>query len=163
MRVINDYVNAKVEQNMVLDLRSDLFDHVAKLSLTFHDERHTGMLMSLINIQASAIGAIVMAFPPMFESLLMLIGMLMIALLIDWQVTLVSLVARAVHLLGDRACTAPASCRASSGAEPGVAVAVDRVRGDVDAAGDRRRSAASGSSTTASPRRAGPRSTRACG
>jgi ATP-binding cassette subfamily B protein len=92
IRVINDYVNAKVEQNMVMDLRSEMFDHVSKLSLTFHDEKHTGMLMSLINIQAAAIGGIVMAFPPMFESLLMLIGMLTIALLIDWQVTLVSLV-----------------------------------------------------------------------
>jgi len=92
VRVINDYVNAKVEQNLVMDLRSDMFDHVSKLSLTFHDEKHTGMLMSLINMQSAAIGSIVMAFPPMFESLLMLIGMLTIALLIDWQVTLVSLV-----------------------------------------------------------------------
>jgi ATP-binding cassette subfamily B protein len=92
VRVINDYVNAKVEQNLVMDLRGDMFDHVSKLSLTFHDEKHTGMLMSLINMQSAAIGSIVMAFPPMFESLLMLIGMLTIALLIDWQVTLVSLV-----------------------------------------------------------------------
>jgi ATP-binding cassette, subfamily B, bacterial len=93
VRVINDYVNARVEQNMVLNLRSDLFRHCERLSLTFHDARQTGQLMSLINIQASAIGAIVMAFPPMLESFLMLIGMLIIALLIDWQVTLVSLVA----------------------------------------------------------------------
>ena len=34
-----------------------------------------------------------MAFPPLLESFLMLIGMLVIALLIDWQVALVSLVA----------------------------------------------------------------------
>jgi ATP-binding cassette, subfamily B, bacterial len=92
VRVVNDYVNAKVEQNMVMDLRSHMFDHVSGLSLTFHDERHTGMLMSLINIQAASVGAIVMAFPPLLESALMLIGMLTIALLIDWQVTLVSLV-----------------------------------------------------------------------
>jgi ABC-type multidrug transport system fused ATPase/permease subunit len=92
VRVINDYVNAKVEQNLVMDLRSHMFDHTSKLSLTFHDEKHTGQLMSLINMQSAAIGAIVMAFPPMLESLLMLIGMLTIALLIDWQVTLVSLV-----------------------------------------------------------------------
>jgi ABC-type multidrug transport system fused ATPase/permease subunit len=91
--VLNDYVNAKVEQNMVMDLRADMFAHCERLSLTFHDERHTGQLMSQINIQAAALGAIVMAFPPMLESFLMLIGMLVIALLIDWQVTLVSLVA----------------------------------------------------------------------
>ena len=92
VRVFSDYVNARIEQNIVLDLRSDLFDHVTKLSLTYHDERHTGMLMGLINNQASALGAIVMSFPPIAESILMLIGMLIIALLIDWQVTLVSLV-----------------------------------------------------------------------
>jgi ATP-binding cassette subfamily B protein len=93
VRVINDYVNARVEQNMVLDLRSKLFNHVSNLSLTFHDARMTGQLMSVVNIQAAAIGAIVMSFPPMFEAVLMLIGMLVIALLLDWQVTLVSLAA----------------------------------------------------------------------
>jgi ATP-binding cassette subfamily B protein len=93
LRVINDYVNAKIEQNMVLNLRSDLFGHVQRLSLTFHDERHTGALMSQINFQAAAVGTIAMAFPPLFESFLMLIGMLIIALLIDWQVTCVSLIA----------------------------------------------------------------------
>jgi ATP-binding cassette, subfamily B, bacterial len=93
LRVINDYVNARVEQNMVLNLRSDLFEHCQKLSLTFHDERHTGQLMSLINLQASSLGSIVMSFPPLFESFLMLIGMLIIALMIDWQVTCISLVA----------------------------------------------------------------------
>ncbi len=92
VRVIGDYVNAKIEQNIVLDLRSDMFNHVTQLSLTYHDERHTGMLMGLINGQAASLGAIVMSFPPIFESVLMLIGMLAIALLIDWQVTLVSLV-----------------------------------------------------------------------
>jgi ATP-binding cassette subfamily B protein/subfamily B ATP-binding cassette protein MsbA len=92
VRVIGDYVNAKIEQNIVLDLRSDLFNHVTQLSLTYHDERHTGMLMGLINSQAASLGGIVMSFPPSFEGVLMLIGMLTIALLIDWQVTLVSLV-----------------------------------------------------------------------
>jgi len=92
IRVINDYVNARIEQNMTMDVRSELFDHVSRLSLSFHDEKHTGQLMALINIQASSVGNIVMAFPPMFENLLMLIGMLTIALLIDWQVTLISLV-----------------------------------------------------------------------
>ena len=92
VRVIGDYVNAKIEQNIILDLRSDLFNHVTQLSLTYHDERHTGMLMGLINSQASALGAIVMSFPPIFEGVLMLIGMLAIALLIDWQVTLLSLI-----------------------------------------------------------------------
>jgi ABC-type multidrug transport system fused ATPase/permease subunit len=93
MEVINNYISAKLEQNMILDLRSKLFDQAQRQSLSFHDERYTGQLMSLINMQASAIGEIVMAFPPIIQNFLTLFGMLTIALLIDWQVTLISLVA----------------------------------------------------------------------
>jgi ATP-binding cassette subfamily B protein len=89
--VLNHYLSAKMEQNMVLDLRSDLFAHVQRLSLTFHDERRTGALMSQINIQAAAVGNIVMVVPPIAESALTLIGMLAIVVLIDWQLALLSL------------------------------------------------------------------------
>ena len=89
--VLNHYLGSKTEQNMVLDLRSDLFAHVQRLSLTFHDERQTGALMSQINTQAAAVGNIVMVVPPIAESVLTLVGMLVIATLIDWQLALLSL------------------------------------------------------------------------
>ena len=88
----NHYLGSKMEQNMILDLRSDLFAHVQRLSLTFHDERRTGALMSQINNQAAAVGNIVMVVPPIAESLLTLVGMFIIATLIDWQLALLSLV-----------------------------------------------------------------------
>lgn len=90
--VLNHYLGSKTEQNMVLDLRSDLFDHVQRLSLTFHDQRQTGQLMSQINNQAAAVGTIVMVIPPVAESLMTLVGMLAITALIDWQLALLSLV-----------------------------------------------------------------------
>jgi ATP-binding cassette, subfamily B, bacterial len=91
LTVIDSYVDTKLEQNMILDLRSDLFEHCERLSLTFHDARRTGELMSRINYQASALGSIVMAFPPIAQGLLTLIGMAVIALLIDWQLALLAL------------------------------------------------------------------------
>jgi ABC-type multidrug transport system fused ATPase/permease subunit len=91
--VLADWVSAKLEQRMVLDLRSDLFDHCQGLSLTFHDNRFTGQLMNQVNMQASALGAIVVAFPLILQSILTLIGMFVVTLLIAWQVALVSLVA----------------------------------------------------------------------
>ncbi len=93
MNVVADWVNSKTEQNMALDLRSDLFRHAQGLSLTFHDSRLTGQLMQQINMQAAAIGGIVVAFPPILQACLTLIGMLVVAAFIDWQVTLASLVA----------------------------------------------------------------------
>jgi ATP-binding cassette, subfamily B, bacterial len=89
--VLNHYLSSKIEQNMVLDLRSDLFAHAQRLSLTFHDERQTGQLMSQINVQAAAVGNIVMVVPPIAEATLTLVGMLVIATLIDWQLALMSL------------------------------------------------------------------------
>jgi ABC-type multidrug transport system fused ATPase/permease subunit len=90
--VLNHYLGSKTEQNMVLDLRSDLFNHVQRLSLTFHDQRQTGALMSQINNQAAAVGTIVMVIPPVAESLMTLVGMLAITALIDWELALLSLV-----------------------------------------------------------------------
>jgi ATP-binding cassette, subfamily B, bacterial len=90
--VVNHLLGARTEQNMVLDLRSDLFEHAQRLSFSFHDRRQTGALMSQINLQASAVGTIVMVIPPIAEALLTLIGMLAIALVIDWQIALVALV-----------------------------------------------------------------------
>jgi len=89
--VLSNYLGAKTEQNMVMDLRSDLFAHVQRLSFTFHDQRQTGALMSQINIQAASVGNIVMVFPPIVEAVFTLVGMLVIALLIDWEVALLSM------------------------------------------------------------------------
>jgi ABC-type multidrug transport system fused ATPase/permease subunit len=89
--VLGNYLGAKTEQNMVMDLRSDLFAHVQRLSFTFHDQRQTGALMSQINIQAASVGNIVMVIPPIIEAALTLVGMLAIALLIDWEVALLAM------------------------------------------------------------------------
>ena len=89
--VLSHYLGSTAELNMVLDLRSDLFRHVQRLSATFHDQKQTGALMSQINIQASSLGNIVMVIPPIVEALLTLVGMFVIAMLIDWQVALLSL------------------------------------------------------------------------
>ncbi|HKO38089.1 MAG TPA: ABC transporter ATP-binding protein [Solirubrobacterales bacterium] len=90
--VWNDYLGSKMEQNMVLDLRSDLFAHVQRLSLTFHDKRQTGALMSQINMQAASVGNVVMVIPPLIEAGLTLIGMFVIAMLIDWQLAVIAMV-----------------------------------------------------------------------
>jgi ATP-binding cassette, subfamily B, bacterial len=89
--VLSHYLGSTTEQNMVMDLRSDLFRHVQRLSFTFHDQRQTGALMSQINTQAAAVGNIVMVIPPIAEATLTLIGMLVISLLIDWEVALLAL------------------------------------------------------------------------
>src|SRR5262245_11941394 len=35
--VLHEYVSTKIDQNMILDFRSDMMQHAQRLSLTFHD------------------------------------------------------------------------------------------------------------------------------
>ena len=105
---------------MVLDFRSDLFEHCQKLSLTFHDARRTGELMGRINYQSASVGNVLMAFPPIFYSVLNLIGMFTISVLIEWRIAVMSLLV-VPFLYYSAASTASASfhgssaCRGSSG------------------------------------------------
>jgi ABC-type multidrug transport system fused ATPase/permease subunit len=92
LNILNDYVNTTIDQYMTLDLRSDLFEHCQRLSLAFHDQRRTGELMNRINYAASSVGNVVMAVPPMVESLLTLVGMFVIAYLISPELALIALV-----------------------------------------------------------------------
>jgi ATP-binding cassette, subfamily B, bacterial len=83
LAVIDNYVNTRLDQGMVLDLRSDMFRHAQRLSLTFHDTKRTGQLMFEINNQASAVGAITVSIPPLLQSVVTLVGMLVIVVRIE--------------------------------------------------------------------------------
>jgi ATP-binding cassette, subfamily B, bacterial len=91
LAVVDDYVNTKLDQRMVLDLRSDLFRHTQRLSLSFHDSKRTGALMYQINNQASAVGAVTIALPPVVTSVLTLIGMFVVVYRIEPTLALLSL------------------------------------------------------------------------
>jgi ABC-type multidrug transport system fused ATPase/permease subunit len=91
LAVVDEYVNTKLDQSMVLDLRSDMFAHAHKLSLAWHDRKKTGMLMYQINNQAAAVGSITVAIPPLLQSVLTLAGMFFVVYRIEPTLALVSL------------------------------------------------------------------------
>jgi ABC-type multidrug transport system fused ATPase/permease subunit len=91
LTVLDNYVNTKLDQNMVLDFRSDLFQHAQKLSMAFHDQRRSGHLIFAINSQGDAVARLVSTVPPLAQSVLTLVGMFWISLHMDWQLALLSL------------------------------------------------------------------------
>jgi ABC-type multidrug transport system fused ATPase/permease subunit len=91
LNVLNNYVHTKLEQRIILDFRSDLFQHVQRLSLAFHDQRRTGDFMARINYQSAAIGGVAMLIPPLAQSGITLVGMFWVAFTIDRQLALLSL------------------------------------------------------------------------
>lgn len=89
--VIDNYVNTKLDLSMVLDLRSDLLRHIQRLALPYHDRTKTGQMMFEINNQASGIGRITVAIPPLLQALVTVIGMFVVLLRLDPLLALLAL------------------------------------------------------------------------
>jgi ABC-type multidrug transport system fused ATPase/permease subunit len=92
LNVLSNYVLTKLDQRMVLDFRSELFEHVQRLSMDFHDNRRTGEFMANVNQRAASLGQIVVALPPLVQSGLTLIGMFVITFRLDSRLALISMV-----------------------------------------------------------------------
>jgi ATP-binding cassette subfamily B protein/subfamily B ATP-binding cassette protein MsbA len=90
--VLSNYVHTKLHQHMVLDFRSDLFQHAQRLSLAFHDQRRAGQLIYAINFFADEAVELALAIQPLGQSAITLIGMFWILLQFDVQVAVLSLV-----------------------------------------------------------------------
>jgi ATP-binding cassette subfamily B protein/subfamily B ATP-binding cassette protein MsbA len=86
--VLEQYITAKIDQYMTLEFRSDLFRHAQRLSFAYHDQRRTGNFVAQINLQASSAGNLIVAIPPILQSIATLVGMLVVALSISVKLTL---------------------------------------------------------------------------
>jgi ATP-binding cassette subfamily B protein len=91
LSVAHNYFGTRLKERLVLDFRSDLFRHVQRLSLSFHDQHRTGDLMNRITYQSGAIGAAVLAGPPLLQGVVTLAGMFWIAYTLDPTLALLSL------------------------------------------------------------------------
>jgi ATP-binding cassette, subfamily B, bacterial len=89
--VFEEWVNTKLEQRVVLDFRSDLFEHAQKLSVNFHDLKPTGQMMNQIFGEAEAAGTLLMTILPLAQSAVMLVGMFVITYRIDPVLALLSI------------------------------------------------------------------------
>lgn len=92
INIVNNYIQTRLEQRMILDFRSDLFAHVQRLSLAFHDDQRKGSLMFAINYQAAAVGELTVTILPLLQSVLTVLGMLYVAYRFHPVLALLSLV-----------------------------------------------------------------------
>jgi ABC-type multidrug transport system fused ATPase/permease subunit len=91
LHVLNNYINTKIDQFITLDFRSQLFLHAQKMSLAYHDQRRSGLLIYMINNQGDGPSGMIMTIPMLAESALTLIGMFWISFRMDWKLALISL------------------------------------------------------------------------
>jgi ATP-binding cassette subfamily B protein/subfamily B ATP-binding cassette protein MsbA len=92
LSVTSNYATIGLGQRMVNDFRSELYAHLQRLSLRFHARRDAGDLFYRLTSDTFAIQALTMnAFFPVLSSTVMLVGMLVVMLRLDWLLTVVAL------------------------------------------------------------------------
>ncbi len=92
LTVFNTYLQARIEQGMILRFRSDLFQHVQRLSLTFHDNQRAGDMMFRINNSAASVGEVPMMVPQLAQAVITLVGMSIVVYTLDPTLALLSMI-----------------------------------------------------------------------
>lgn len=91
--LLNNYTTIKIGQNMVNDMRRDIYSHLQRLSLAFHSRRQVGDLMYRVTADTYAIQSLTMnGVFPIVTAVILLCGMFIIMVRIDWVLTLLALV-----------------------------------------------------------------------
>ncbi|HEY3600703.1 MAG TPA: ABC transporter ATP-binding protein [Chthoniobacterales bacterium] len=89
---VTNYLFVKIGLQALFKLRSDLYTHLQRLSLKFHDTRRSADSSFRVAYDSQAIQTMYnKGFTNIFGSLVTLIGAFAIMLLLDWQLTLLSL------------------------------------------------------------------------
>ncbi|HLK85040.1 MAG TPA: ABC transporter ATP-binding protein [Candidatus Binataceae bacterium] len=93
VNVFNNYISISIGQRMVNDLRAQMFDHLQRLSLSFHRGRAIGDLMVRIAYDTFSVQTIAMnGIFPLLSSVVMLIEMFAVMMRIDQELTMVALI-----------------------------------------------------------------------
>src|SRR6266700_5795402 len=89
---ITNYLFVKIGLQALLKLRTDLYAHLQRLSLKFHDTRRSADSTFRVAYDSQAIQTIYnKGFTNIFASLLTLIGAFIVMMRLDWKLTLLSL------------------------------------------------------------------------
>jgi ATP-binding cassette subfamily B protein/subfamily B ATP-binding cassette protein MsbA len=92
LTVLNNYTTIRIGQNLVNNPRSTLYSHLQRLSLAFHNRRQVGDLLYRVTADAYSIQTLTMnGLFPIITSLVLLVGMTLVMLQLDWLLTLLAL------------------------------------------------------------------------
>ncbi len=98
--VFGDYIKQGVNTGMILDFKTDLFNHLQKLSLSYHDRATVSDSIYRVNNDTSFISVLIWSnFRALLRSGLTLTGILWIVIKLDWQLAVLALAAAPAQYL----------------------------------------------------------------
>jgi ATP-binding cassette, subfamily B, bacterial len=89
---VENYLTTSVGQWVMHDLRRVVYHHIQRLSLSFHDQKRTGDLISRVTSDIDAIQSLISnVLLGVLVNLLTLIGMILVMFYLSWTFTLIAL------------------------------------------------------------------------
>src|SRR5436189_1642184 len=86
------YLTTSVGQWVMHDLRRVLYSHIQRLSLSFHDHKRTGDLISRVTTDIDAVQSLISnVLLGLLVNVLTLVGMMLVMLYLNWAFTLIAL------------------------------------------------------------------------
>jgi len=86
------YLTTSVGQWVMHDLRRVLYSHIQRLSLSFHDHKRTGDLISRVTTDIDAVQSLISTvLLGLVVNVLTLVGMMLVMLYLNWAFTLIAL------------------------------------------------------------------------
>jgi len=86
------YLTTSVGQWVMHDLRRVLYSHIQRLSLSFHDQKRTGDLISRVTSDIDAVQSLISSvLLGMLVNVLTLVGMVAVMFYLNWEFTLIAL------------------------------------------------------------------------
>lgn len=93
LQFLRSYMAHVAGWGVVADVRKHIFEHLQRLSLRFYEDKQTGQLMSRVVNDTDMFEQLIShAVPDVFVNVLMLIGVSIVLFLINWQLTLLSII-----------------------------------------------------------------------
>ena len=101
---VSGQISVQIQESLVRDLRTQLFDHLLRLDLGFFERTRSGQISSRVMQDADASKGVVSAgLASFFQNLVVICTTLLVLTQISWRLTLIALAAAPVLLITIRA------------------------------------------------------------
>ncbi len=90
---VRSYMAHVAGWNVVADVRAEVYQHLQRLSLRFYEDKKTGQLMSRVVNDVDLLEHLIAhAVPDVIANTLMLVGVVLVLVRMNWQLTLLSMI-----------------------------------------------------------------------
>ena len=103
LSVVQSYLNNRVGQGVMYDMRNHLYAHLQKMSLRFFTSTRSGEILSRLNNDVGGIqDAVTNSFTSVFSNLIIVVTTVVLMAYLDWRLTMFSLAALPLFIIPTR-------------------------------------------------------------